>query len=146
MAAKHRRFGDLVARAPSNAATRHASKHAEKQAKKRETDTERERERDSPGGRDETRGFDRWGPDLRVATGTFARCFLPFGISRVFLDRVWRKGRVMMDEGKWMKLLTLWSNGGRSPPLTIYFESSPYGTCLKYMSYFYFIFIFIIIL
>ncbi|CAM6079452.1 unnamed protein product [Sphagnum tenellum] len=90
MAAKDRRFGDLVARAPSNAATRHASKHAEKQAKERE----RERERDSPGGRDETRGFDRWGADLRVATGTFARCFLPFGVPRVFLDRVWRKGRV----------------------------------------------------
>jgi hypothetical protein len=47
----------------------------------------------------------------------------------------------MMDEGKWMKLLTLWSHGERSPPLTIYFESSPYGTCLKYLSYFYFIFI-----
>ncbi len=69
-----------------------ASKASTQKTKQKER--EREREIRRGGGRDETRGSDRWGPDLRVATGTFARCFLHFGVSRVFLDRVWRKGRV----------------------------------------------------
>jgi len=56
-----------------------------KRSRGKTSQKERERERKRfAGGRDETRGFDRWGPDLRVATGTFARCFLPLGFQGCF--------------------------------------------------------------
>jgi hypothetical protein len=90
MAAKDRRFGDLVARAPSNAATRHASAHAEKQAKKRE----REREKEVRRGKRRDPGFRQVGTRSPRCHRNVRALFLTLGVSRVFLDRVWRKGRV----------------------------------------------------
>lgn len=84
MAAKDRRFGDLVARAPSNAATRHASAHAEKQAKKRE----RERERGSPG--EETRpGVSTGGDQISALPQERSRAVsYPWGFKGVSGSRV----------------------------------------------------------
>ncbi len=90
MAAKDRRFGDLWHELhPTLQLGMQASTRKNKQ-KERKRDRER-----FDGGKRRDPGFRQVGTrSLRVATGTFARCFLPFGFSRVFLDRVWRKGRV----------------------------------------------------
>jgi hypothetical protein len=82
MAAKDRRFGDLVARAPSNAATRHPKQARRKPSKKRE----RERERFAGGGEETRPGAPTGGDQISALpqersravsyTSGFQGCFL----------------------------------------------------------------------
>jgi hypothetical protein len=94
MAAKDTRFGDLVARAPSDAATRHASKHAEKQAKK-ESAREREREREIRQEEEMRPGVSTGGDQISALPQERSRAVsYPSGFQGCFLMACGVRGRV----------------------------------------------------